>query len=259
MLVFQRSPATVFSMTATGTTPIPEDLRRVLDGLVASATSAFGDALRSVILYGSAAEGRLRATSDVNLLFVLTRFDSAADAFREPYRFASAAANVTAMFVLESEIPRAAEEFAQKFADIERRHVILHGEDLVADLSIPRDALVRRLQQVLLNQTIRLREIYIERSLREEQCAVAVAEATGPLRTSASSILELEGQGVLPPKEALEKLVASLDRADFVGLLPHLSEARERRTLPAGDAARLLMITQELAAAMHERALRLPS
>jgi len=246
-------------MTATGTTPIPEDLRRILDGLVSSARAAFGETLRSVVLYGSAAEGRLRTTSDVNLLFVLTRFDSSADAFREPYRFASAAANVTAMFILESEIPRAAEEFAQKFADIGRRHVVLHGEDLLAHLDIPRAALVRRLQQVLLNQAIRLREVYIERSLREEQCAIAVAEASGPLRTSAASILELEGRGVLPPKEALETLAADLGRAGFVELLPHLSEAREHRTLPAGDAARLLMITQELAAAMHERALRLPS
>jgi predicted nucleotidyltransferase len=236
---------------------LPDDTQRVIDTLLDAARSAFGDALRSVVLYGSAAEGRLRATSDVNLLFVLSRFDASADAFREPFRFAAAAANVTAMFVLERELPYAAEEFAQKFADIVRRHVVLHGEDLLSGLSIPRDALVRRLQQVLLNLTIRLREMYIERSLREEQCAVTVAEAAGPLRTSAASILELEGRGVLPPKEALEALVAILGRAEFAELLPHLSEARERRALPAGSAARDLLLTLDLAGAMHERALRL--
>jgi predicted nucleotidyltransferase len=234
---------------------LPDDVRPVIDSLVESARSSFGDTLRSVILYGSAAEGRLRATSDVNLLFILSRFDARADAFREPYRFAQSAANVAAMFVLEEELADAAESFAQKFADIERRHVVLHGEDLVAALRIPRPALVRRLQQVLLNLTLRLRESYVERSLREEQCALTVAETAGPLRTSAASILELEGRGTLAPKEALETLVREDGR--FVALLPHLSEARERRVLPAGEAAKILFETLELARAMHDRAHRL--
>ena len=236
---------------------LPEDVRGVIDSLVESARGAFGDSLRSVVLYGSGAEGRLRATSDVNLLFVLTRFDSAAEALREPYRFAQAAANVAAMFVLESELEDAGEAFAQKFADIARRHVVLFGADVVSRLTIPRAALVRRLRQVLLNLTIRLREAYVEHSLREEQCAITVAEAAAPLRTSAASILELERQSDLPPKEALETLVNEWGRPERAGLLPHLSEAREQRVLPAGRAAGILLDTLELARALHEHALHL--
>lgn len=227
---------------------------QVIDDLVAQARSALGDRLRSVILYGSAAEGRLRATSDVNVLFVLKAFDESVNAFREPFRFARAAANVNAMFVLESELADAADAFAQKFADIARRHVVLYGDDLVANISIPREALVKRLQQVLLNLSIRLREMYVERSLREEQCAITVAESAGPLRTSAASILELEGAGTLHPKEALEKAARELG---FDDLLPHLSEAREQRVLPSGQAAQYLFRTLELARALYERSLRL--
>lgn len=236
---------------------LPDDVRRVLDALVESARAAFGDTLRSLILYGSGAEGRLRATSDINLIFVLSRFGAELDAFREPFRFAQAAANVTAMFVLEEELSDAAQAFAQKFADIERRHVVLYGDDLVARIDIPRAALVRRLQQVLLNLTLRLRGSYVEQSLREEQCAITVAEAAGPLRTSAASILELEGRGTLAPKEALETIVRDLGDPRFEELLPHISEAREQRVLPAGSAAALLFATLELARALHERAHRL--
>jgi predicted nucleotidyltransferase len=234
---------------------LPPDIQKPVDDLVAAARSAFGDALRSVILYGSAAEGRLRATSDVNLLFILTKFDARADAFREPFRYAQAAANVAAMFVLEDELNDASEAFAQKFADIERRHVVLYGDDLVANIRIPRAALVRRLQQVLLNLTLRLRGTYVESSLREEQCAITVAEAAAPLRTSSASILELEGRGALAPKEALETLAKEL--GGFDELLPHISEARKRRVLPAGRAAELLFATLELARALHERSHRL--
>lgn len=236
---------------------LPEEIRRVVDSLVSSARDAFGDKLRSVILYGSGAEGRLRATSDVNLLFVLTHFDASADAFREPFRAARTAANVAAMFVLDSELDDAGEAFAQKFADIGRRHVVIYGEDVVSRFSIRREALVRRLRQVLLNLTIRLREAYVERSLREEQCAITVAESAAPLRTSAASILELEGREPLPPKEALEAVVSELHQPQLADLLPHLSEARERRVLPAGQAAAILFQTLELARALYERASRL--
>lgn len=236
---------------------LPEDVRRVVDSLVSSARNAFGDELRSVILYGSGAEGRLRATSDVNLLFVLARFDRTADGFREPFRIARAAVNVAAMFVLESELDDASEAFAQKFADIGRRHVVLYGDDVVAHLKIPRAALIRRLRQVLLNLTLRLRDAYVERSLREEQCAITVADAAAPLRTSAASMLELEGRETMPPKEALEAIVSELHQPQLADLLPHLSEAREKRVLPAGEAAAILFQTLELTRALYERATRL--
>src|SRR5262245_42827086 len=104
---------------------LPDRIRQVLDGIIEAARRAFGDDLRSIGLYGSAAEGRLRATSDVNVMFVLGRFDEEkADRFREPFRFACAAADVQAMFVLDKEIDLASREFALKFADMQRRHVV---------------------------------------------------------------------------------------------------------------------------------------
>ena len=237
---------------------VPDQVREVVEGVVEAARRAFGDDLRAIVLYGSAAEGRMRATSDVNLMFVLKRFDETkANAFREPFRFAHAAVDVVAMFVLEEEIDVAAREFAQKFADMKRRHVVLFGDDPLSVLSIPREAMVRRLQQVLLNLTMRLREMYIERSLREEQCASTLAEVTGPLRAAAASILELEGRGTLAPKEALYAFVHDLGPSDFIDLLPHLSEARERRVLPPGRAAELLYTAGDLARALHTRTLAL--
>jgi len=237
---------------------VPDQVRQVLEGIVEAARRGFGDDLRAIVLYGSAAEGRLRATSDVNLMFVLHRFDEEkANDFREPFRFAGAAVDVNAMFVLEKELDLATREFAQKFADMQRRHVMLYGDDPLTSINISREALVRRLQQTLLNLSMRLRELYLARSLREEQCALTIAEATGPLRAAAASILELEGRGTLAPKEALYTFVHDLGPSDFIDLLPHLSEARERRVLPPGRAADLLFTTAELASALHDRAMAL--
>lgn len=234
---------------------MPQSVRSVLEGFVESARTAFEDDLRSVVLYGSAAEGRMRATSDINVIVILRRFDRMhADRMRDPYRFARSAGDLEAMFLLETEIDDAATDFAQKFADIARRRLVLYGDDPFQNLAVSRQALITRLRQMLLNLTIRLRELYVERSLREEQCAVTLAESAGPLRSAAAAILELEGGVALPPKEALTHLVEALERADLLALLPHISEARERRVLPKGEAANLLFSAAELARALHDRA-----
>jgi len=71
---------------------LPENVSRAITNFLDSARQAFGSDLQSAVLYGSGAEGRLRPTSDINLLLVLSRFDAAkASAIRGPFSAAHAA------------------------------------------------------------------------------------------------------------------------------------------------------------------------
>ncbi len=177
---------------------LPEEIQRHLDLFVAAAQTAFGDDLAAAVLFGSAADGQLRATSDVNLLLLLKRFTPpAADALRGPLRMAHAAIDLQVMFLLESELTQAADAFAVKFADIIARHRVLLGNDPFASLHTSRDAVLRRLRQVLLNQQVRMRERYMLFSLNEEQLAGAIADAAGPLRSAAASLAQLDGKPAL--------------------------------------------------------------
>ena len=56
-------------------TDLPPDVASALGDLRAAAQAALGEQLVSMVLYGSGAEGRLRATSDVNIILVLSTFD----------------------------------------------------------------------------------------------------------------------------------------------------------------------------------------
>src|SRR6185436_3939962 len=130
----------------------------VLRSFTGAAVKSFGAALRSVVLFGSAADDRLRPVSDVNLLLVLRTFDpAAAERLRDELRLARAAVALRPLFVLESEVPDAVELFATKFADVARRHRVLHGDDPFADVSATRAARVRSLKRALLNVSMRLR------------------------------------------------------------------------------------------------------
>ena len=237
---------------------LPQQVDTSLAEFVAAAREALGDDLVSVVLFGSAAEGRLRATSDVNLILVLKRFDPARiDKLREPLRGAHALIRLECMFILESEVGPASEAFAVKFSDIRERHKVLWGKDLFAGLAPSREAMLTRLRQILLNFTLRMRERYALVSLRPEQLASAVADAAGPLRSAAALILELEGHAAASPKEALEKVAAEIDATKFTDALASLSRAREEASLAPEAARGATLALIELAQALGERARRL--
>jgi predicted nucleotidyltransferase len=231
-------------------------VEQVLDELLGALRAAFGESLLSVTLFGSAADGQLRATSDVNLIVVLRTFARAeVDGVREALRLAHAAARVSVMFVLEDELPVAAEAFAVKFADIGRRRRVLFGDDLFARLEPSREAQVARLTQLLINLSLRLRTRYALVSLREEQLPLVVADAAGPLRAAAATMLELEGRRVESPKAALADVAREAGAAD--GLLAAVSQARETRSLPAGTGADVVFGLLGLADKMRDRLARL--
>ena len=88
-------------------------VQRVLDDLVAAAKETLGESLRSVVLFGSAAEGRLRASSDVNVIFVLRRFEpERAARFGEALRLAHAAVRLEPMLLLGPEPHRSLDDDA---------------------------------------------------------------------------------------------------------------------------------------------------
>jgi predicted nucleotidyltransferase len=230
-----------------------------LQRLVEAARTSFTQDLVSMILFGSAAEGRLRPTSDLNLLLVLKKFErNQVDGFREPLRLAQVAARATAMFLLETELMAAAEAFAVKFDDIVRRHRVLYGANVLTNLTTPRAMRKLRLRQVLLNLSLRLRERYATTSLREEQLAIVAAEAAGPLRAAALTLCDLEGRAAGSPREALRKIAVSQGEARWTQMLDSLSEARKTGTLPAGAGPVVLFDLMQLTEAMRIRTEKLP-
>ncbi len=237
---------------------LPHEVAKSFADFVESAKSALGPDLVSLVLFGSAAEGRLRATSDVNLIIVLARFDPArVDVLREPLRTAHALIRLSAMLILESEIAAAAEAFAVKFADVRARHRVVFGKDLFAALAPSRGAILVRLKQILLNYILRARERYMLVSLREEQMSAVVADAAGPLRAAAALILTLEGKPASSPKAALETLAAEIDAANWREPLARLSKAREEAMLAPGEGRPTALYLIGLAQALRERAEKL--
>ena len=239
-------------MNREDTITLPTNVSTCLSTFIASAKKVFGDDLLSVVLYGSGAEGKLRPTSDVNLILVLAAFARPqADMLRESFRLAQAAIKLRVMFLLRDELEPASRAFAVKFGDIARRRLVLYGDDLFKSLQVSRADAISRLRQTSLNLTLRLREAYVASSLREEQAAALIADTAGPLRSCASTLLELEGHPASSPKQALERIAEPIQ--DLTNDVRLITEARRRHLLPPGAAAPVLFNMIRLAQAISER------
>jgi hypothetical protein len=242
--------------TATRPNDLPPAIARALNDFLAAAEESFGDRLVAAVLFGSAAEGRVRATSDVNLAIVTrtyTRDD--AERLRAPLTLAHAAIALNVMFLAEDEVGAAAEAFAAKFADIRRRRKVLRGRDVFDGVTIPRAAEIHRLKQVLLNLVLRTRTAYALRGLRDEQVPVLLADLAGPLRSCAAALLELEGSPAPDGREAL--LAVAGPR--FGAAVEALRHVRQEGRLPPEDAGQALFDLLDLAQQMRGRVAALRS
>jgi predicted nucleotidyltransferase len=238
-----------------GSALLSETVRTALSEFSAAAQRVFAEDLRSLVLFGSAADGRLRSTSDVNLVVVLRRADPARlEAIGEVYRLAHAAIRLSAMFILDSEIAVAKDAFAVKFADIIARHEVLYGDDPFVGFTISREAALHRLLQVLVNLQLRLRERFALSSLYGEQLALAAADAVGPLRASAAVLLWLESGARVAPRESLRQIA---DETGTAAALTAMIEVRESGGVPAAGGKKTIIGAIELATRLAERTERL--
>ncbi|MFN0169707.1 MAG: hypothetical protein ACKV22_25060 [Bryobacteraceae bacterium] len=233
---------------------LPERIDAVLRGFLDAAQEAFGADLLSAVLFGSAAEGRMRATSDLNVILVLRQYlPDEAIRLAGPLSIARAAVLLQVMFLLESEIPAAAECFAQKFTDIQRRRHVLLGPDPFAAIEIPRDAAILQTRQVLLNLTMRLRDRYALHSAQPDVVLSDIADSVGPLRTCAAAILELEGAAPDSPRESFARLISLIPAPDCEFLPSYLSALRKGAAPAEPKPSRVLEHILVLAAAMRHR------
>jgi hypothetical protein len=232
---------------------LPPSVAVILEEFVATLLQSTGPRLDAVILFGSAAEGRLRSTSDVNLLVIAAGLTlPELDSVRLALHAGRSAAGLTVMFLEKSELANAMEAFAVKFTDIKARHRVLYGKSPLDSFEITRDATVRRVRQVLLNLTVRLRERYVIDGDHEERLARILAEITGPIRASAATLVALRDGRTLAPKAALEAIFAAdgswdacLSGLSAVHRDEHLAPGATRQLF--GDVLRLLIALDAIA------------
>ncbi len=135
-------------------------MERLLNQLVERLKKAYGDRLKSVILYGSGAAGDHHAKfSDLNVLCVLQQVT-----VRELQESSSIVrwwreqGNPSPLMLSEEELRTSTDCFAIEYHDIKERRRVLYGEDLAVDLAIDTCFYRAQVEHDLRAKLLRLRQ-----------------------------------------------------------------------------------------------------
>lgn len=192
----------------------------------------FGDALKSVLLYGSVARGEaVDGSSNINLLVLLDDVN--------PRRLARAASHAdrwrkaTALPLLMKayEWQHATDVFAIELADMHDAHDVLSGTDPIAEHTVAPRALRLQAERELRGKILQLRSGLLAAAGAPDRIGALLVAALPSFATYLRAALRLAGTTVPPRMDQVLSAGARLVGAEPAGLLAAHAARVERKPL----------------------------
>jgi hypothetical protein len=216
--------------------------RMTLDELVSQLRAAYGTALRSIVLYGSAAGGEhVPKRSDHNVLVVVDSLGAEQlAAAAAASRAWTEAGNPAPLTMTTSEWQGSSDIFPMEYADILDRHRVLFGDDPFAGIHVDLKDLRLQLEQEAMGKLIKLRQGVLAAGNDTKRQAELLGASANPIMIVFRAVLRMHGEK--PPKdnialsEAAARL-ASFDATPFARVIRHV---RDEVPLKGDDVGHVL-------------------
>jgi predicted nucleotidyltransferase len=229
---------------------------QLLNEFVEKLRAAAGENLKSVILYGSAAEGEFHPEySDYNLLCIvrdtsfasLSKIAGAAEWWRKKKHHPP-------LIITAKELKDTADVFSIEFSDMKQRYRVLYGEDLLRDLKVPMHLHRSQLEYELREKLFLLRQHVLLAGIHEKALWDVMLNSLSSFTTLFRHVLiELGEPGRKQSREAVQELASRLnfDPSAFVQLMDVRAQRSDSKQLRAADvASRYLAAIEKVAAAV---------
>ena len=219
---------------------------------------AAGENLRSVILYGSAADGEFHPKfSNVNLLCVLRDVSFAGlQAVAPAVKWWKGQKHHAPLLLAQEELERSADVFSIELLDMQDQHRVLYGEDVLQGLPIPMRHHRAQLEYELREKTILLRQRLLEASGNEHSLWELLLGSVSTFATLFRHALIAMGDSVPKSKRASVQALASrisLDTSPFLQLIDIRETKAIRKQLDVSDVARrYLTAVQQVTSAVEK-------
>jgi hypothetical protein len=231
-------------------------LEKQIDEFVVRMRQAAGDNLQSIVLYGSAASGEFHAEfSNVNLLCVVRDASYAAlRAVAPVVEWWTRQKHHTPLLLTSEELQRSADVFSIEFLDMQQRHRVLFGTDVLAGLIVPMHLHRAQLEYELREKTILLRErVLLAGTNQGPLWELMLASLSTFITLFRHSLIAL---GETPPDSKRETIQAlalriQFDSSPFLQLLDIRERKADQKQSDAAEVfARYLAAIQQVTAAV---------
>ena len=151
---------------------VPENIKTVTDEFLENIREAFGDTLRSVILYGPTARGEtIKKAPYINFMVVLE--DNTPSELARCSKYLKKWRKhliATPLFLDPGYIARSLDTFPLEFLDMTSAYAVIHGEDVLEDITFENDDVRNQCERELKGKLLHLRAEYL--NLRDNKKAL---------------------------------------------------------------------------------------
>ncbi len=218
--------------------------------------AACGENLRSVILYGSAADGEFHPDfSNINLLCVLRESSFAAlTAMAPAVGWWTRQKHREPLVLTGEELQSSTDVFSIELLDMQHRHRVLFGDDVLSGLSIPMHLHRAQLEYELREKLILLRERLLLAANNKKQLWELMLGSLSTFTTLfRHALIALGGTPPKTKREVIQALAARIpfDASAFLQLLNIRERKAEAKQFDVADVfARYLLAVQQVTVAV---------
>ena len=158
---------------------IPKDPKEIFKEITEDYQRIFGNDLVSIALYGSGATGDyVPKKSDLNFLIVLTEegINTLERAFKVVSKWRKRNVNIP-LFLTKSYITSSLDSFPIEFLNMKMNHILVFGEDVLANLSFEKGDLRVQCERELKAKLLQLRQGYLDASKRVRNLSLLIASS----------------------------------------------------------------------------------
>lgn len=184
---------------------IPKRPEDIFDEFRGDYTTLFGDDLLAIILHGSGARGEyIPKKSDINFLIVLTDngMDRLGDAMSLVAKWEKRRIPVP-LFLTKSYIESSLDAFPLEFFNIRSAYQVIHGEDLLKDLTIEKEDLRLQCERELKAKLLLLRESFLQAQGKAHLLRDLVGQSLPAFISIFKALLYLKGEEIPGKHEAV--------------------------------------------------------
>lgn len=214
-----------------------------LDALVSQLAAAYGDALRAIVLYGSAVAGEhIESKSDYNVLVLvdslpLDRLEAASAAMRAW----ADDGNPAPLTFTAQEWRTSSDVFPMEYADILERHRLLAGDAaLVTSVSVDRAQLRIQVEREALSRVFRLRQQTLLAGRDGKRQLELLSASLSAIMVVFRGVLRLHGATPPTNYEELVRDVAARTGLDATPYRDVIRHVRGEQTIPKNGAEAVL-------------------
>jgi hypothetical protein len=176
----------------------PQDPKEIFPEIIDDYKGLLGDDLISIILYGSATGQDYRpGKSDINFMMVLSEegIDRLDKVFKmiDKWRKRKVA---TPLFLTEIYAESSLDVFPIEYLSFQRNHILVYGEDILADLSFDSECLRLQCEREIKGKLLLLREAFLETAGKGNALKGLMSQSLQAFMAIFDALLYLKGKEI---------------------------------------------------------------